>query len=112
MNKKYATEAKRYGRDDEVGDEFDTWAEAEEWFKEQQKYGFNAMWVNNERVKLHNGVLVIDEAFIVPASTLAETLLSGLAQANVEFDRIFRPQPTRGSAPTNPATLAAKGDSV
>lgn len=25
---------------------------------------------------------------------------------------IFRPQPTRGSAPTNPATLAAKGVEV
>ena len=40
------------------------------------------------------------------------SILENLAQANIDFDRIFRPQPTRGCAPTNPATLAAKGEVV
>ena len=39
-------------------------------------------------------------------------VLDTLAKANIDFDRIFRPQPTRGSAPTNPATLMAKGNDL
>jgi hypothetical protein len=54
----------------------------------------------------------VRNGWAVPQSapaTLESTLL-GLARANVDFDRIFRPQPTRGNAPTNPATLVAKGE--
>ena len=40
------------------------------------------------------------------------SLVENLFRANMDFDRIFRPQPTRGCAPTNPATLAARGDAV
>ena len=39
-------------------------------------------------------------------------VLDTLARANVDFDQVFRPQPTRGSAPSNPATLLAKGEAV
>jgi len=28
------------------------------------------------------------------------------------FEKMFRPQPTRGSAPTNPATLLVKGEGL
>ena len=42
----------------------------------------------------------------------ASQVITELARANIDFDRIFRPQPTRGCAPTNPATLLAKGEAV
>ena len=35
--------------------------------------------------------------------------IDAMARANTDFDRTFRPQSTRGSAPTNVATLLAKG---
>ena len=34
--------------------------------------------------------------------------LGTLDRVTTDFNRLFRPQPTRGSAPTNPSTLAAK----
>ena len=42
--------------------------------------------------------------------TPASQVIADLARANTDFDRIFRPQPTRGCAPTNPATLLARGE--
>jgi hypothetical protein len=44
------------------------------------------------------------------ASETDRETVNGLGKFSADFDRIFRPQPTRGSAPTNPATLAAKGE--
>ena len=35
-----------------------------------------------------------------------------LAEVNLLIVNAFRPQPSRGSAPTNPATLLAKGESL
>ena len=40
----------------------------------------------------------------------AGQVLGTLDRVTSDFNRLFRPQPTRGSAPTNPSTLAAKGD--
>lgn len=37
------------------------------------------------------------------------TTLDVQLELNHYFDQYFHPQPTRGSAPTNPATLAATG---
>jgi hypothetical protein len=48
-----------------------------------------------------------------PAPTANESMngfFGDMARAHADFNRIFRPQPTRGSAPQNPATLMAKGD--
>ncbi len=36
-------------------------------------------------------------------------ILSNLDRLNTDFNRLFRPQPTRGSAPTQPDTLRAPG---
>lgn len=43
-----------------------------------------------------------------PVSDLGR-LLEGIVTANDDFRRIFRPLPTRGSVPTNPATLSVLG---
>jgi hypothetical protein len=36
-------------------------------------------------------------------------ILGNLDRLSADFNRLFRPQPTRGSAPTNPSTLDATG---
>jgi hypothetical protein len=89
MNKEFRCDAKRYDPDDEMEAEFDTWGEAESWFREQQKYGFRAIWLNGNRMKLHNGVLANNEPFEVPT----QSAFSGLAQANDDFKRIFGRKP-------------------
>ena len=60
---------------------------------------------------VRNGWATEVEGEIAPKPTFSG-VLDTLAKANIDFDRIFRPQPTRGSAPTNPATLAAKGEAL
>ena len=49
---------------------------------------------------------------VIPPAPVSQFAMAaeGLAQANADFNRIFRPQPTRGSAPTNPSTLMMKGE--
>jgi hypothetical protein len=42
----------------------------------------------------------------------SDLVFGPLARANSDFNRLFRPQPTRGTGPTNPATLIAKGDLI
>ncbi|MCE9565809.1 MAG: hypothetical protein K8U57_27610 [Planctomycetes bacterium] len=50
------------------------------------------------------------EIFASPAQKIEPLQGSGLlAQVHAQMDRIFAPQPTRGSSPTNPATLIATG---
>jgi hypothetical protein len=45
-----------------------------------------------------------------PAEDKLHSILHGIAHANTDFDRIFRPRPTRGCGSQNPATLLAKGE--
>jgi hypothetical protein len=40
----------------------------------------------------------------------SDLVFGPLARANSDFNRLFRPQPSRGTGPTNPATLIAKGE--
>lgn len=56
---------------------------------------------------LRNGWAFCDlpEDATTPAATTLASVLSDLAHAPADFNRVFRPQPTRGSAPQNPATL-------
>ncbi len=80
-------------------------------------------WINNKEVRMLNGYVVDDsgaafctnpvwhEVFAKPlerVSLLTETQL--LQRMHDDMRRMFRPQPTRGSAPQNPATLAERGD--
>jgi len=107
MSKQFNAEVKFYDPDQEYEADFDTWNEAQEWFRQQRRFGMCKMWLNNQKVKLHKGWLVNDEPFETPMAGIS--VIEALAQANCNFDRLFRPQPTRGTVPQNLATLAAKG---
>jgi hypothetical protein len=51
-----------------------------------------------------------DDADPGPSLVSGDLVVGVLVRANADFTRIFRPQPTRGTVPTNPATLIEKGE--
>lgn len=53
----YSADCKRYDPDHQDGEDFQTWDEAAEWLLHQYQYGMRAMWINDEKVEVVNGVI-------------------------------------------------------
>lgn len=110
MGKQFTASVKKYDPDDEDSATFDTWAEAARWLLDQQRYGFHSMRINGGRVHVHAEQIVNDEEPICTNPKYYEVF--GTQKERDAFAQTFRPQPTRGSAPTNPDTLRAKGEGL
>ncbi len=113
MTKQFTAVTKKYDPDHEDEATFDTWGEASRWLLDQQRYGLCNMWINGDSVSIHHGHIVNDEPDadkpLPIESTAAFQVFDAMARATTDFNRTFRPQPTRGMAPTNPDTLDKTG---
>lgn len=94
---RFVADVKKYDPDDEDEAVFDTLEEATEWLRQQQAYGFHAMWLNNERVQFVDGKLdVVD--FRLP--NVSEPLFQPLKPpTREEVERFLRPVPTNSATP-------------
>lgn len=72
------------------------------------------LWIDGGRVMHDTGeeFVPMNDWYEKLGGQPERTEVDVLGQVTEQLHRIFRPQPTRGSAPANPATLLAKGDSV